>query len=321
MNRFWDKYPLVKVELDKVVEIMKENAKNREKSIENSILDLVASGGKLLRPGFLIISGGFGKYDSDKLCNLAAVVEMLHMATLVHDDIVDDAKTRRGRETVQSKYGKDYAVFMGDILFCRCFMALSNNTSMENMKLLSEAIFNICTGEIEQLTSHFSQEVSVKKYLRRIAGKTAELFSISFFVGAAESNCSHELTNNLSRIGYDIGMAFQIIDDILDYTSTSDTIGKPAGNDLREGIFTLPLIYALDEDNTTLLPLLSKENYSDEDIQRIISTTDALGGIVKARMLAKRYTDRAFKRISKLPDCSSKDILIDITQKLLWREY
>jgi heptaprenyl diphosphate synthase len=321
MNRFWDKYPLVKVELEKVVEIMKENAKNREKSIENSVLDLVASGGKLLRPGFLIISGGFGKYDSDKLCNLAAVVEMLHMATLVHDDIVDDAKTRRGRETVQSKYGKDYAVFMGDILFCRCFMALSNNTSMENMKLLSEAIFNICTGEIEQLTSHFSQEVSVKKYLRRIAGKTAELFSISFFVGAAESNCSHELTNNLSRIGYDIGMAFQIIDDILDYTSTSDTIGKPAGNDLREGIFTLPLIYALDEDKTALLPLLSKENYSDEDIQRIISITDALGGIVKARMLAKRYTDRAFKRISKLPDCSSKDILIDIAQKLLWREY
>jgi heptaprenyl diphosphate synthase len=321
MNRFWDKYPLVKVELEKVVEIMKENAKNREKSIENSVLDLVASGGKLLRPGFLIISGGFGKYDSDKLCNLAAVVEMLHMATLVHDDIVDDAKTRRGRETVQSKYGKDYAVFMGDILFCRCFMALSNNTSMENMKLLSEAIFNICTGEIEQLTSHFSQEVSVKKYLRRIAGKTAELFSISFFVGAAESNCSHELTNNLSRIGYDIGMAFQIIDDILDYTSTSATIGKPAGNDLREGIFTLPLIYALDEDKTALLSLLSKENYSDEDIQRIISITDALGGIVKARMLAKRYTDRAFKRISKLPDCSSKDILIDIAQKLLWREY
>ncbi len=321
MNRFWDKYPSVKMDLEKVVEILKENAKNREKSIENSILDLVASGGKLLRPGFLLIAGGFGKYDSHKLSNLASVVEMLHMATLVHDDIVDDAKTRRGRETIQSKYGKDYAVFIGDILFCKCFKSLSNNTSMENMKLLSDAIFNICTGEIEQLTSHYSQEVSVKKYLRRISGKTAELFSISFYVGAAESNCSHELINDLSRIGYDIGMAFQIIDDILDYTSTSDTIGKPAGNDLREGIFTLPLIYALRADNTELTPLLSKDTYSDEDIQTIIGITNSLGGIQKARQLAKRYTDRAFNRISRLPDCESKNILIDITQKLLWRKY
>ncbi|MCM0648473.1 polyprenyl synthetase family protein [Clostridium swellfunianum] len=321
MNRFWDKYPSIKIELEKVVAIMKENAKNREKTIENSILGLIDSGGKLLRPGFLIISGKFGEFNSDKLCNLAAVMEMLHMATLVHDDIVDEAKTRRGKETVQSKYGKDYAVYMGDLLFCRCFMALSNNTSMENMKLLSEAIYNICTGEIEQLTSHFSQDISTKKYLKRIAAKTAELFSLSFYVGAYESSCSNEMINNLSKIGYDIGMAFQIIDDILDYNSSSDIVGKPTGNDLREGIYTLPLIYAFKQDKIRLTPLLSKDNYSDEDISKIISITNELGGIDKARALAKRYTDRAFIRMEKLPDGDNKQLLIDITQKLLWREY
>jgi heptaprenyl diphosphate synthase len=321
MNRFWDKYPSIKIELEKVVEIMQENAKNREKSIEDSILGLIDSGGKLLRPGFLIISGSFGQYDSNKLCNLAAVMEMVHMATLVHDDIIDDAKTRRGKETVQSKYGKDYAVLMGDILFCRCFMALSNNTSMENMKLLSEAIFNICTGEIEQLTSHFSLDVSVKKYLKRIAAKTAELFSMSFYVGAFESGCSAEVVDNLSRIGYDIGMAFQIIDDILDYNSSNDVVGKPTGNDLKEGIFTLPLIYALKVDKTQLLPLLSKESYSDEDIDNMIRLVNELGGIEKSRAAAKKYTSRAFERINRLPEGENKQILIDITQKLLWREY
>jgi heptaprenyl diphosphate synthase len=321
MNRFWDKYPSIRIELEKVVEIMKENAKNREKSIENSILDLIDSGGKLLRPGFLIISGNFGKFDSNKLCNLAAIMEMLHMATLVHDDIVDDARTRRGRETTQSKYGKDYAVFMGDMLFCKCFMALSNNTSMENMKLLSEAIFNICTGEIEQLTSHFSQDVSVKKYLKRISAKTAELFSLSFYVGASESGCSNDDINTLSKIGYDIGMAFQIIDDILDYNSSTEVVGKPTGNDLREGIYTLPLIYALNVDNSRLLPLLSKDSYNNEDIAEMIAITNKLGGIDKARASAKKYTERAFRRINKLPESENRQILIDITQKLLWREY
>jgi heptaprenyl diphosphate synthase len=321
MNILWDKYPSIKIELEKVVEIMKENAKNREKSIENSILDLIDSGGKLLRPGFLIISGSFGKFDSNKLCNLAAVMEMLHMATLVHDDIIDDAKTRRGKETVQSKYGKDYAVFMGDALFCRCFMALSNATSMENMKLLSGAIYNICTGEIEQLTSHFSQEVSVKKYLKRIAAKTAELFSLSFFVGASESGCSADVIDNLSKIGYNIGMAFQIIDDILDYNSSDDIVGKPTANDLREGIYTLPLIYALNKDKSRLLPLLSKDSYSNEDISKMITLTKELGGIDKARAAAKKYTEKAFRRINKLSEGENRQTLIEITQKLLWREY
>lgn len=321
MNKFWDVYPHIKLDLEKVIAIMNDNVKNKEKIVEDALFDLINSGGKLLRPSFLLISGGFGNYDSDKLCNLAAVVEMLHMATLVHDDIIDDTKRRRGSKTIQSKYGKDYAVLMGDILFCRCFITLSSNTSMENMKLLSEAIFNICTGEIEQLSSHFSQEVSVKKYLKRIAAKTAELFSMSCYVGAYESGCSKELTNTLSKIGYDIGMAFQIIDDILDYTGNADIVGKPTGNDLREGIFTLPLIYSIKADKEMLSPLLSKESYSDDDIKNIISITSKLGGIKKAEDLAAKFTKRAFKRINNLPENENKTVLKAIAENLLIRQY
>lgn len=321
MNNFWDRYPSLKIDLELVTEIMKSNVKNREKAIEEALLDLINSGGKLLRPGFLLISSRFGNYERDKACSLAAVIEMLHMATLVHDDIIDDAKYRRGQETIQSKYGKDYAVFMGDILFARCFMALSTNTSMENMKLLSQAIFDICTGEIEQFSSHYSQNLSVKKYLKRISAKTAALFSLSFYIGAYESGCSSELVKSLSRIGYDIGMAFQIIDDILDYSGDPKAVGKPLGNDLKEGIFTIPLIYAFRMDKSKLEPILSKNDYSDSDIKNIISITKELGGIDKARALAKKYTSKAFHRINKLPNSESKNILLEVTNKLLWREY
>lgn len=321
MNSFWNRFELLNNDLLEVVRIMKMNVKNNDKLIENALLDLIDSGGKLLRPGFVLLSGSFGKYDSKRLCNLAAVIEMLHMATLVHDDIIDDAKTRRNKETIQSKYGKDYAVFMGDILFSRCFMMLSDNTSMENMKLLSNAIFDICTGEIEQFSSRYSKEVSVKKYLKRIAAKTAALFSMSFYIGAFEGECSAELINTLSNIGYDIGMAFQIIDDILDYTSEDNQLGKPTGNDLKEGIYTLPLILALKEDRTKLLPILLKDTYSDEDINLLIDLSQELGGVSKAKSLAKRYTDRAFKKISKLPECESKKFLTNFCEDLLFRKY
>jgi heptaprenyl diphosphate synthase len=321
MNSFWNRFELLNTDLLEVVRIMKMNVKNNDKLIENALLDLIDSGGKLLRPGFVLLSGSFGKYDSKRLCNLAAVIEMLHMATLVHDDIIDDAKTRRNKETIQSKYGKDYAVFMGDILFSRCFIMLSDNTSMDNMKLLSNAIFDICTGEIEQFSSRYSKEVSVKKYLKRIAAKTAALFSMSFYIGAYEGECSAELVNTLSNIGYDIGMAFQIIDDILDYTSEDNQLGKPTCNDLKEGIYTLPLILALKEDRTKLLPILLKDTYSDEDINLLIDLSQELGGVSKAKSLAKRYTDRAFKKISKLPECESKKFLTSFCEDLLFRKY
>lgn len=321
MNNFWNRSEQLSSDLLEVVRIMKVSVKNQNKLIEDALLNLIESGGKLLRPGFVLLAGSFGKYDSEKLCNLAAVIEMLHMATLVHDDIIDDAKLRRNKETIQAKYGKDYAVFMGDILFSRCFMMLSNNTSMENMKLLSEAIFDICTGEIEQFSSRYSKEVSVKKYLKRIAAKTAALFSISFYVGAFEGECSAEVTNTLSNIGYDIGMAFQIIDDILDYTSEDNLLGKPTGNDLKEGIYTLPLILALKEDTEQFSSILSKESYSDEDINTLINLSKALGGVDKAKFFAKRYTDRAFRKINTLPDSESKKLLISFCEDLLYRKY
>jgi heptaprenyl diphosphate synthase len=321
MSKFWQEYPTIQKDLECVAEIMRKEVKCQEKSIESSLLELIESGGKLLRPAFLLLSGGFGKYSSKKLYPYAAVVEMLHMATLVHDDILDDSSHRRGKETIQSKYGKNYAVFMGDYLFSKCFLTLSDSASIDNMKLLSNAISKICIGEIEQFSSKFVLHLSVKKYLKRIAAKTALLFYMSFYIGAKESDCPEALCRKLAMTGYYMGMAFQIIDDILDYTGDEATVGKPLGNDLKEGIYTIPLIYAVKTKDNELSEILSKESYNNKDIKSIIKLATELGGIEKAKLLAKKYTKKAFKEISSLPDHPNREILIDVIGRLIVRDY
>ena len=322
MNNVWSKYPIIRTELEDVQKIMKENVKSSEKYIEKPLLELIESGGKLLRPAFLLLGGRFGQYDKDRLYPLAAVIELLHMATLVHDDIVDDSPLRRGNETIQSKYGKDYAVFMGDFLFCRCFSMLSNEHTAENMKNISNAISRICVGELRQYYLRRSQSISLKKYLKVISGKTAALFALSLYVGASESNCPERQAKALGKIGYNVGMAFQIIDDILDYTGDEKLLGKSIKGDLKEGVYTLPLIYALQKDKSgELRNLIYKEDISDDDILRILDLAKEHGGIEKSRTLANLYTQKAFNQLNKLPECEAKDILLDIINTMLKRNY
>ncbi|QSQ07760.1 Heptaprenyl diphosphate synthase component 2 [Koleobacter methoxysyntrophicus] len=321
MDSFWNEYPEIKEELYRIIRIMKENVRCSQKTIETALLNLIDSGGKLIRPAFVLLSGKFGRYDSEKLCRLGAVIEMIHMATLIHDDIVDDAGLRRGNITIQSKYGKDYAVFMGDFLFARCFNLLSDDICIANIRNVSKVVSRICTGEIEQFSSRYSFNISVKNYLKRIAAKTAALFSLSCYIGGTESGCDETLSKQLAKVGYNIGMAFQIIDDILDYIGDQNTVKKPVGSDLRQGIFTLPLIYALQMDNKELLRIMSEKDYSDDNVLKIIEIVKELNCIGKAKATAKKYTNRAFIHISKLPDNNSKSIFMDIAEKLLKREY
>ena len=321
MHKIWNKYPDIKSELSKVQEMMEENARCKDKVIESSIKDLIQSGGKMIRPGFAIIASKFGNYVPERTRAMATVVEMFHMATLVHDDVIDDSKLRRGKETIQSKYGKEYAVYIGDYLFCICFKILASTASLQSIQLDSKAMSKICLGEVEQLNSRFQKEVSVKNYLKRIAGKTAELFALSLYIGAAESECDKKLSRVFWNIGHNIGMAFQIIDDILDYTSTDEQLGKEAAHDLREGIYTLPLIYALQDKPADLLALLEKEELTGEEIREIIQLTQTYGGVDKARALAKKYTHKAYSFMKRLPDNEYKVMLQEITQQLLDRDY
>lgn len=323
MNKFWSDYPKLNDELYKVKDIIKKNIKSREKILEESILPMLEGGGKMLRPAFVILASKFGEYDTKKIYNIAAVIEMLHMATLIHDDIIDDAVLRRGRDTIQYKYGKDYAVYAGDFLFCQCITMLSEyDYNMEDLRNISKALTKICLGEITQYNMRYGKNPSLRNYIRIISGKTAALFAMSFYTGANEANCEKNISNSLGKIGYYTGMAFQIIDDILDYSGSTKKLGKSALRDLEKGYYTLPLIYALENDKEgKLKKLLNSECLSEEETDGIISLVNQYDGIKKAKAIADKYTEKAIIRIEQLPDCEAKEIIKASVLKLLNRDY
>lgn len=323
MSKFWTDYPVIMNELADVKELIKKNIKSRERYLEESIYPMIDAGGKMLRPAFLLIAAKFGEYDSKKMHNLGAVIELLHIATLIHDDIIDDSKLRRGVETVQAKYGKEYAVYIGDFLFCQCFMMVSNyDYTTENLKDISKVISRICMGEISQYHLRYANSINLRKYIRIISGKTAALFALCFFIGAREANCDEDIQKLLGKIGYHIGMAFQIIDDLLDYNGDTRLLGKNALRDLKRGYYTLPLIFALEKDNENEISrFLDKDCIVDDDIEQIISLVRKYGGIERAAKVADRYNRKAMNMINKLPNCDSKEILMEIVPRLLKRNY
>lgn len=321
MDKLWDNYSDIKNELEEVILLMERSTKCKDKKIENSIKELIHSGGKMLRPAFVIISSNFGEYEIEKTRSLATVIELLHMATLVHDDIIDDSKKRRGEETVQSKYGKDYAVYIGDFLFAVCFKIMASTSTLQSIQIDSNSMARICLGEIEQLNSRFDTKLSVKNYLSRSSGKTAELFSLALYTGAAESGCSTSLSKQFWKIGHNIGMAFQIIDDTLDYIGNDDVVKKPVATDLKQGIFTLPFIYAARMNRKVFQYYFEKEDFNDMDIQNLILLVNKNHGVTKAKELADKYTKKAFKLIDDLPENPYKIILKEVTAKLLTRTY
>jgi len=314
MLEIWNKYPTLKTDLEKVTKFMESNIDSGEKYIDEPIIDLINSGGKMLRPALVLIGSSFGKNIPSDTYKMASIVELLHISTLIHDDIIDDSKTRRGNFSVQYKYGKNSAVFIGDYLFTKCFSLLAKNYTMEEMDELSKAISKICLGEIRQNTLKITHNLSVKKYLKMIAGKTAALFALSLYVGGKISEVEKNDRKLLGKIGYQMGMAFQIQDDILDFTGDPNLLGKDLINDIKEGYYSLPVIYA------------KKSNLADIELEslsasEIIKKVKASGAIEESKKVADRYIEKTYKLLDLLPDIESKDILEDIIEILVSRNY
>ena len=299
-------------EMDKVRQLIRSKSKSKFAAIQEIVDDVIDLNGKMLRPYMTIISANFGEYHSDKIVKLASAIEMLHMATLIHDDIVDDSKIRRNKESVQSKYGKDMAVYAGDYLLSKALTMLSaKEFETSHMEKLAKAVEHICESELLQFQSKYNL-LNVKNYLRIISGKTAALFAISMYSGAAESGCDEAFAKQMGRIGYELGIAFQIIDDILDFSDNQDQVGKSTRNDLKKGYFTLPAIYALQGLNVQNMVL---------DEASIMDLIHKNNGIEKARVLAKKYTKKAYKRIAGLPESNYKLAVDQLAKGLLERQY
>ncbi|MPW26903.1 polyprenyl synthetase family protein [Alkalibaculum sp. M08DMB] len=321
MNSFWNEYPKLQLELDEVTKLIENSVKDSHNFITSAVEDTIHSGGKMLRPALVILGSKFGNEPKNSILNLAAIVEMLHVATLIHDDIIDESKLRRGIESVQSKYGKDSAVFIGDYLFAKLFTLMSKDFHQETMVEMSKVIMRICQGELIQYSFRYKYNSSIMHYLKIITGKTASLFSLSLYIGSEESNADETVKKLLAKTGYRIGMAFQIIDDCLDYSS-KNIIKKSTMNDLKQGYLTLPVIYALQNDRKGYLEnLLKNGTFTKNESDNIHALVVENKGLEKSRELALKYTNKAYDSMNKLPDCESKETIKFIIDKLLIRDY
>jgi len=318
----WNNYPSLQEDLPKVITLIDQHIRIRDRKVRSALKEVVHGGGKLLRPAYSILCSEIGpERDKNKSIAIAAAVETLHMATLVHDDVIDDATTRRGQPTLHTAHGNKFAIYAGDYLFSVCFTILSQySNSLAHLEYNSRSMEKILSGELDQLHSRFQSPESVKNYLNRISGKTAQLFAVSCYAGAVESKASQRQTRIAWNMGHYIGMAFQIIDDILDYQGEEDIVGKPLMADIQQGIYTLPLIYAMQGDRQALAPILTKKApFSNQELALINKAITDQNGIEKAQKIAHRYTNKALKELDKLPDGSYKETLYRLTTHMLNR--
>jgi len=260
--------------------------------------EMILSGGKRLRPALVIISGMMGNYDRDKIFPAAAAIETLHTATLVHDDIIDNAKTRRGQLTVSERNGINLAVYTGDYLLANSMLLLAESgLKTDKLEHVAKAAKMICIGEVNQYLNRF-KITTINGYLRRIMKKTGILFSASCAIGAYASGCSDELVSILQRFGINLGVAFQIRDDIIDIESDEKKAGKPVGNDIKEGIITLPFLLAANRSKAVLKHI--EEFLSGiVEVEEIMAVVRKAGGIDEAKKLKERYVERCRELLSQ----------------------
>jgi len=243
---------------------------------------LVQAGGKRLRPALYLLCARGGKPpDQEELLPMAVALELIHMATLVHDDVIDNASIRRGRPTANARWGNHSSVLTGDYLWAKAFSVIASGAKRNMLKILTDIIASMCEGEIVQLREAFNPDQDEADYRLRVAQKTANFIAASCELGALSGGLNDSDVVQVREYGYAIGMAFQITDDILDVTASAEQLGKPVGNDLRQGIVTLPTIYALKTSpfRDELRRIVIKQDMSDEDVRRgltILRETDAI---------------------------------------------
>lgn len=322
----WNQYPTLKKELAATLDLMTSSINLPNKEVEQSILAIIHAGGKLLRPAYLLLFAELGrKKNVKKSVALAAAIETLHTATLIHDDIVDEADMRRGVNTLQTKFSKDVAVYAGDYLFIVCFKLLANySDSLKSIQLNSTSMETVLLGELGQMNSRYQLNVTIDDYLKNISGKTAELFALSCFLGCYENGGSRKLATTCREIGRAIGITFQIIDDILDYSQNQETIGKPVLEDVKQGVYSLPLICALQRNPGAFTNLLSKKDQmTDNDAKKVYELVAKFDGVEQAYQLAEDYTKKALTLIQSLPDnkLQTKETIQKLTIDILKRQY
>lgn len=283
---------------------------------------LVAAGGKRLRPALLLLICGALGFDGNHRLTLAAVVEFIHTATLLHDDVVDESTLRRGRATANSTFGNPASVLVGDFLYSRAFQMMVEVGDMRVMQTLSEATNVIAEGEVLQLMNMHDASLSEESYLRVIRSKTAKLFEASARLAALLAKSPPALEQACAKYGQALGTAFQVIDDLLDYGGDAELMGKNLGDDLREGKATLPLIIAMQRANPADQAVIAGaiQTGSTADMPQIMSIVKATGALGATHQAAAAEAQRALDALKNLPPSKYREALEQLASQLLERQ-
>ena len=321
VHPMWMEYPELHEELKQVKAMMHASITIENQQIREAIWAVLESGGKMVRPAYLILFSMWNENrNKEEVHAVAAALELLHVATLLHDDVIDEADTRRGQETISARFGNRVAIYAGDYLLTVCYQLLSKySPDLAGIQLPTDGMMRVVEGELSQMEESYKTDVTIQDYLKRIDGKTAQLFMLSCMMGERFSGMGE--LERARHIGNSIGMAFQLLDDILDYEVSSSEFGKPVLEDVAQGIYTMPLIASLPKCEKELLPLLEKKNQLTAPdrlaIQKLVVNA---GGVETAKDFASKYTMKAIHQIEKLPEADVKPMLLKITSQLLQRK-
>lgn len=315
--------PIVEPQFDAVTDYILKNLGSNVPLVERIAHHIVESGGKRLRPLLVLLAANACGYQGDKHVPLAAVIEFIHTATLLHDDVVDHSELRRGKSTANANWGNAPSVLVGDFLYSRAFQIMVEIGSMDVMKVISHATTIIAEGEVMQLLNQRNPDLGEEAYLQVVLGKTAMLFEAATEVGAILAQASDSDREAMRLYGRHLGIAFQIVDDLLDYLSDAETLGKNVGDDLAEGKTTMPLIHSMrvgtDADKELIRHAIRQGGL--EDLSPIIETVQRNGSVDYTREQALEQIAKAKQAIAEIADTSFKTTLNQIADLAIERSF
>ncbi len=314
-------FSLVEDSIQDVEQMMRVQDEAHHPDLHTVVEHLVSSGGKRVRPAVTLLTGRMFGADPHRLVILAAAIEMLHTATLVHDDLIDGSLLRRGIPTVNAQWSPTATVLTGDYIFARAAQMAAQTDSVEVMQNFAEALATIVDGEITQMFT--SRGIASRgDYYQRIYAKTASMFVLATKSAALISECDEGTVAAMRKFGYEIGMAFQIVDDILDFTGEQEAVGKPVASDLRQGLVTLPAIYYQegnpnDEDMKAVL----EGEYADEArMERLVGAIRDSGAIQDAFEEAREYVERGLAYLGRMPESVEREALFELGEYIVDRQ-
>ena len=319
----------------KILAAVEDDLNEIEKALSDNLtpyLDLVSevaghllfSGGKRLRPLLMVLSARLCGYSGNYDKTFSTALEYLHTATLLHDDLVDDATMRRGKQVAHANWGNAITVLVGDYLLARALSIAAGTGVLRVIQILAQLTESMSQGEVHQLMRKGDINLEEEEYLEVIRRKTAMLFEAACRVSAVLAEASHDIENALAEYGYNLGIAFQMADDLFDYTLSTSALGKKVGADLREGKLTLPVIHALrntsNGDRDVMIEIIQNRNFSEEEFKTLVGLLDKYGGLTYTNKVAASYIDKAKKALSIFEPSQTKGTLLDIADYALSRQ-